>query len=334
MFLGRHVVEQALVRGHDVTLFNRGRHNHELFPDVEKLRGDRDGDLGALEGRRWDAVVDPSGYVPRVVRASAELLARTVDHYTFVSSISVYADFSSPGFDESAPVATLEDEATENVEASYGALKALCERAVDEEMGGRSLSVRAGLIVGPHDPTGRFTYWVRRVAEGGEVLAPEPRDQPVQLVDARDLAAWIVEMAEGRRTGVYNATGPAEPLRFDVLLEECRAATGSDARLVWVDERFLVEQGVEPWDELPLWLAPETHPEVRGFLAAGAARAIAAGLAFRPLVTTILDTLAWDAKERATAAVACDYGVLPKPAGLSRKRERVLLDAWRRRAGT
>ena len=180
VFLGRHLVEAALARGHAVTLFNRGQHNPDLFPEVERLRGDRDGDLQALEGRRWDAVVDTCGYVPRVVRASAEMLAPNVDHYTFISSISVYADTSKPGIDEQAPVGTLDDPTTEEVTGeSYGPLKALCEQAAEAAMPGRVLNIRPGLIVGPHDPTDRFTYWVRRVAEGGEVLAPGNPHAPV-----------------------------------------------------------------------------------------------------------------------------------------------------------
>jgi len=168
VFLGRHLVDAALARGHEVTLFNRGQHNPELYPDVEKLRGDRDGDLMALEGRRWDAVIDPSGYVPRIVRASAALLAPNVGHYSFISSVSVYGDTRTPGMDESTPVATMEDPTNESVQEYYGALKALCEQSVEAAMPGRALSIRAGLIVGPHDPSDRFTYWPRRVAQGGD----------------------------------------------------------------------------------------------------------------------------------------------------------------------
>ena len=292
-FVGRHVVETALERGHRVTIFNRGRTNPTLFPEVERLRGDRErGDLAALRGRTWYAVVDMSGYVPRVVRASADLLADAVEHYTFVSSCSVYADYSRPGTSESDPVATVEDERTEDVARHYGALKALCERTAEEAMPARVLSVRAGLVVGPHDPTGRFTYWVHRIARGGHVLTPEPRDQPVQFVDARDLAAWRLDIAADRRGGVFNATGPEAPLTMERLLEAIRDATGADARFVWVDEDALLANGVEPWSELPLWIAPRANPSDAYFLAIDTAEALAAGLRFRPLAETVTDTLA------------------------------------------
>ncbi|PYS75915.1 MAG: epimerase, partial [Acidobacteria bacterium] len=202
-FLGRHLVASALARGDEVTLFNRGLHNTEIFPEVEKLRGERDGGLDALRGRRWDAVVDTSGYVPRVVRASAELLADSVGLYVFVSSVSVYADFSQPT-DEGSPTATLEDESVEDLTGeAYGALKALCERAVEEVMPGRVLAARAGLIVGPFDPTVRFSYWTERIARGGEVLAPAPPRRQVQFIDARDLSEWILRMAQSRSAGVF-----------------------------------------------------------------------------------------------------------------------------------
>ncbi len=315
LFLGRHLVEAALARGHEVTLFNRGQTNPELFPEVENLRGDRDGDLSALNGRSWDCVIDTSARVPRWVRTSAELLADRVEHYTFVSSCSVYADTSRPGTDERAPVHTLEDETVEEIASAetYGALKALCERAAEETLPGRVLSVRAGLIVGPYDDSGRFTYWVHRIARAGDVLAPEPRDQPVQLIHARDLADWIVGMAETRRVGVFNATGPEKPLTMERLLEACRDATGSDARLVWMDEQALVDQGVEAWSDLPLWLAPGVNRDSAGFLAVDVSKAFAAGLRFRPLEQIVRDTL-----EQAET----------KPeAGLDPVRERALLPA-------
>lgn len=294
LFLGRHLVETGLERGHDVTLFNRGHTGPDLFPEVEKLKGDRAaGDLEALRGRRWDAVVDTSARVPRWVRDAAGLLAGAVEHYTFVSSISVYADTRSPGTDEAAPVHTLADETVEDITSAevYGALKVLCERAAEKAMPGRVLSARAGLIVGPYDPTGRFTYWVHRIARGGDVLAPEPRDQTVQLVHGRDLADWILDMAERREAGVFNATGPERPLTMEGLLEAIRKASGTDARLTWADERFLVESGVEEWSELPLWLAPGANPDSASFMAVDVRKALAAGLRFRPLAATIRDTL-------------------------------------------
>src|SRR5918912_126437 len=291
-FLGRHLVESALARGDEVTLFNRGQHNPEIFPEVEKLRGDRDGGLDALRGRRWDAVVDTSGYVPRVVRASAELLAVAVEFYAFVSSMSVYADFGGPN-DEDSPLATIADETVEEVTGeTYGALKALCERAAEEAMPGRVLVARAGLIVGPYDPTGRFTYWTERVARGGEVLAPAPPERQVQFIDARDLSEWILRMAEARRAGVFNASGPDYVLTMGRFLEGCREATSSDARFTWVGEQFLLEKGVQPWGELPLWI-PESDEKHRCFLAENCDKAAASGLTFRPLAETVRDTLAW-----------------------------------------
>jgi 2'-hydroxyisoflavone reductase len=332
IFLGRHVVEAALARGNAVTTFNRGRHPDTLPADVERLHGDRDGGLDALAGREWDTVVDTSGYFPRIVRASAERLADRVGHYVFVSSASVYADTSRPGVDESAPMQEIGPDAAEELSSpeAYGGFKARCEAAVEEVLPGRALSVRAGLIVGPHDPTNRFTYWVTRLARGGDVLAPEPRDQSVQLVDGRDLAAWMLDAAERRIGGVLNATGPERPLTFERFLEELRAAVGPDARLAWADERFLLKAGVEPWQELPLWLAPGANPGDAGFLALDVSQAIAARLGFRPLAETARDTLAW--AEAAPAAQEKDVGIRMAPAGLDAARERELLEAWRREA--
>ncbi|MFZ0544031.1 MAG: NAD-dependent epimerase/dehydratase family protein, partial [Candidatus Promineifilaceae bacterium] len=232
VFLGRHIVDVALQRGHEVTLFNRGQHNADLYPDVEKLRGNRDGDLAALKGRTWDAVVDTCGYFPRIVRDSAELLADAVEHYTFISSISVYADNVRPGIDENYPVAQLEDESVEEVTGgTYGGLKALCEQAAESAMPGRVLNVRSGLIVGPNDPTDRFTYWVCRVAQGGEVLAPVEPEVAVQVIDVRDQAQWILDMAEARQAGVYNVTGPDYTLTFGELFRTTQQVSSSDAAL-------------------------------------------------------------------------------------------------------
>jgi 2'-hydroxyisoflavone reductase len=319
-FLGRAVVEAALAGGHDVSIFTRGRTNPDLFPQVERLRGDRDGDLRALEGGRWEAVVDTSGYVPRVVRDSAELLRDRVGHYTFVSSGSVYADHSRRN-DESSALEELEDPASEDVERDYGGLKAACERVVTETYGERGLVVRAGLIVGPHDPTGRFTYWPARLARGGDVLAPEPRDTRLQLVDVRDLAGWIVRVAEAGRGGVYNAVGPEPRPTMEELLETCRAVGNPSARLVWVDHGFLVERGVDEWMELPLWIAA---PEYGAFMDVDVARAVAAGLTFRPLAETVRATLEW--------ARADERGGLRDGAGLAPEREAELLTEWRARA--
>jgi 2'-hydroxyisoflavone reductase len=288
-FLGRHAVDAALAQGHDVTIFTRGQTNADLFPEVEHLVGDRDGELEALRGREWDGVVDTSGYVPRVAQQSAELLRDATQRYVFVSSISVYANPSQP-LDEGSPVAQLEDPQSENVEADYGALKAAVEDVVTDVFDERGTNVRAGLLVGPYDPTERFTYWPRRLAEGGEVLAPGDPSAPVQFVDARDLAAWLVHLAEHGPGGTFNATGPAEPLLLGELLERVIATVGSEARLTWVDDRTLLDAEVGPWMELPLWLPGDEHS---GMMSAEIRRALDAGLRFRPVEDTVRDTLAW-----------------------------------------
>ncbi len=315
VFLGRHLVPAALARGHRVTLFNRGQHNADLFPEVEKLRGDRNRDLAVLAGRRWDACVDTCGYLPRQVRASAEALAGAVDHYTFVSSISVYADSAEPSLDESAPVGRLDDPGVETIDGhTYGPLKALCEEAAEAALPGRVLNVRPGLIVGPHDPSDRFTYWPVRVARGGAFAAPAEPDFPVQVIDARDLAEWIVRMIESGGTGVYNATGPAYPLTMGEVIETCRAAAAGDARPVWIGEDLLAAHQVGAYVEMPLWIPAAFG----GLTAVDIGKARAAGLAFRPLAETVRDTLAW-----ATARQA-DYAMR---AGLSAEREAELLEA-------
>jgi 2'-hydroxyisoflavone reductase len=315
-FLGRHLVEAALGNGHRVTLFTRGITAPELFPEVETIEGDREADLSSLSGRRWDAAIDTCGYVPRVVRASAKTLAEAVDHYTFVSSISVYPDDIVPGADEESPVQELPDPRVEEVTGeTYGGLKALCERAVEEEMPWRVFNVRPGLISGPHDPTDRFTYWPRRIDAGGEVLAPDRPERVVQFIDVRDLAAWIIEMAAERRTGTFNATGPDHKLEMGQLLEACKAV-GGDAELIWVSEDFLEEHGVEPFTELPLWVPRKNA----ALLDIDCGRAIEAGLTFRSLSETIEDVLEWDRARPVDTESA---------AGLTPEREQELLRAWR-----
>jgi nucleoside-diphosphate-sugar epimerase len=280
-FLGRALVEDALAHGHEVTLFNRGQTNPELFPQVERITGDRDGGLDALEGRTWDAVIDTCGYFPRIVRASAEALRDAVGTYVFISTISVYADLSKP-VDESSPLGTIEDETVEEFGdefQNYGPLKALCEEAVQDVYGDRALIIRPGFIVGPHDPTDRFTYWPVRVARGGPMVAPGPPEREFQFVDVRDLAAWIVRMIEEGRTGAFNVTN--EGVRLVDLL------AGGD--VVWASEEQLVDFGVEQ-GELPFWTA---EPEYAALHEADVSAAIAAGLTFRPHEETSRDTLAW-----------------------------------------
>ncbi len=317
-FLGRHLVEEGLRRGEEITVFTRGLTNPDAYPDIEKLRGDRDGDLSALKGRRWDVVVDTSGYVPRLVRDSARLLAGAVEHYSFISSISVYAAVDTPGMDEDAPVATLEDPSVEEITGgTYGGLKALCEEAVKEEVPDGVLIVRPGLIAGRYDPTDRFTYWPHRVAAGGEVLAPgEPAD-PVQIIDARDLASWVLDCAARRLTGTFNATGPSQPLTIGDVVSVSKDVSGSDASFTWVPATFLELHEVQPWIDMPAWI-PDTD-EYRGFSRVDVSRALAAGLTFRPLAATVRDTLDW------AATFPPDH---EWRAGLSKERERAVLDAW------
>jgi 2'-hydroxyisoflavone reductase len=282
-------------------MFNRGWHNADLYPQVEKLRGNRATDLSALKGKKWDVAFDTCGYVPGVVRKSAEFLRDAVEHYTFVSSCSVYGSFDPNGSDETSPVAQITEEQIQEAERldtgeratavnygeAYGGLKFLCERAAEEVMPNRVLNVRAGLIIGEYDSVARFTYWTRRVAKGGQVLAPGKPNRRVRLIDARDLSEWIIEMAENRCAGTYNATGAEDGLTFGKMLDEIRRVSGSDAEFVWASEEFLEKQKIEAWTEMPLWVPEEYNAifEVKND------KAIAAGLKFRPLAETIKRTL-------------------------------------------
>jgi 2'-hydroxyisoflavone reductase len=307
-FLGRATVDAALARGYELTLFNRGRTNPDLYPDVETIHGDRTEDLIGLEAREWDAVLDMATFLPRVVRLSVDALRGRVGRYVYVSSISAYADFTVAPV-EGAAVAELADPNSESLD-DYGALKAACERIVADAYGDAALIVRPGLIVGPHDPTDRFTYWPRRIAAGGRVLAPAPPDAPVQFIDVRDLGQWIVQATEGGESGVFNATG--EPTTLAGLLDACQAVSGP-VDVVWVPSEKLVEAGVGEWMELPLWIAA---PEFAAMQRADVSKAMQAGLTFRPLAETIADTLAWDAHRESPVA----EGV-----GLTPERERELL---------
>ena len=270
VFLGRHVVDAALAGGHDVTVFSRGRSGSAPPDDVEWVKGDRDGELGRLGARSWDAVVDTSGYLPRVV---AQSVALDCGHYTFVSSGNVYADLSVRGIAEDAPLASLPDDHGDDVSEHYGPLKAACEALLPAG----ALIVRSGLICGAHDSTGRFTYWAERVARGGVALAPGPVDQPMQLIDARDQAEWIIRCAETGVGGAFNVTGVRSTLGA-VL-----SSIPGEAELRWVDGDWLLEQGVEPWSDLPLWLP---LPELQGLADMNVDKAVAAGLTFRPVAET------------------------------------------------
>ena len=317
-FLGPAVVDAARKSGWKISLFNRGKSNPGLFPDLEHLSGDRNGDLKSLEGRSWDAVVDTSGYFPRQVKDSAGLLAPRVKQYVFISSISVFADLSRPGVDENGAVGELKDPNADKItEGNYGPLKAACERAAEAAMPGRVTNVRPGLIVGPDDGTDRFTYWPVRVARGGEVLAPNRREDAVQFIDVRDLGSWIVKCLDAKTSGVFNATG--HPLPVGALLDTCRTVSGSDAKFTWVDAAFLETQKVSAWSDLPCWLPPTG--EDAGGNEVSNARAVGKGLTFRPLKDTCKDTLAW-------------WKTLPAErqaklkSGLTKEREAAVLAAW------
>ena len=319
-FLGRHFTDAALERGHEVVHFNRGQTAPGLFADVETVVGDREHDLDRLAGQAFDAVVDTSGYHPAAVRASAEALSSSTGHYTFVSTCSVYADVSRPGVNETAAVATIprSELPTADRTTHYGALKALCEQVVADAFPDGAFLPRPGLIVGPHDPSGRFSYWPHRIARGGETLAPEPRDARVQVIDARDLASWLLASAEAGRTGTFNAVGPRKSLTFGELLSACREAGSSDAEITWVEENFLLEAGVEPWTELPLWI-PAAWEDAAGFGAIDGTRALKAGLQLRPLGETLADTLS-----------EADWA---RGSSLTAQREAELLEAWHGRNG-
>jgi 2'-hydroxyisoflavone reductase len=308
-FLGRATADAALARGHDVTFFNRGKTNPELYPEVERIVGDRGGELDELRrARRWDAVIDTSGYLPGAVRASAEALADS-GLYCLVSSISVYADFSRTN-DEDSTLAELGDLSDDEVtDESYGPLKALCEHAVRQVFETRSLVVRPGLIAGPHDPTGRFTYWPHRLARGGEVLAPAPPERLTQLIDVRDLGEWMVTLCERGASGTFNATHTG--FAWSELVEACKAASESDAVVTWVPDAFLLEHEVREWMELPVWIA---DPTMAGAVEANVERAVEAGLTFRTL--------------EETARAALEDADTTEVAGLTPTREAELLAAW------
>jgi 2'-hydroxyisoflavone reductase len=367
-FLGPKTVAAAVARGHEVTIFNRGR-REKLLPlevKVEHLYGNRDPDLPAddergpdgkllhpdaaprgleqLAGRRWDVVIDNSGYFPRMVSASAGMLARQADRYIYISSISAYDENPPAGGDESTRLATLADPSVETMGASfenYGGLKAACERAAAAAFPGRTAIVRPGYIVGPGDPTDRFTYWPARIARGGEVLAPGSPDDPLQWIDVRDLADWLVTLAEHGTAGTFNAIGPDHPARWGDVLQACVDAAAGDARLVWVPATWLEQNGMGGEDSFPIWVAPVD--KFAGFHRWSNARARAAGLTFRPIADTVKAILAWYPGEverrvrvtRELAEAARAKGQPPPAgdpaalrAGPSRDQEQDLLTRW------
>src|SRR6266511_4101391 len=296
-FTGPYQVRYALSRGHKVTTFNRGKtHPGELPKEVEQLIGDRNGQLDVLRDRQWDVAIDNPTTLPAWVRDAAQILKGNVQLDVFISTISVYAD-TSKGVDETAPLARYEgtDPYKETLQAmkasgykTYGPLKALSEQEAEKWFPEKTLIIRPGLIVGPRDETDRFTYWPVRVERAGEVLAPGTPNDPVQFIDARDLAEWTIRMAENRETGIYNATGPAKPLGMGGMLDQIKAALKSNTTFTWVTEDFLTRQKVEPWSDMPVWTGKES-----GVARAKIDRALSKGLTFRPLAETARDTLAW-----------------------------------------
>jgi 2'-hydroxyisoflavone reductase len=330
-FTGPYQVRYALSRGHKVTTFNRGKtHPGELPNEVEQLIGDRNGKLDALKDRQWDAVIDNPTTLPAWVRDAAQILQSNVERYVFISTVSVYGEVKS-GPDENATTEKYEgaDPYKETLEAmkaggfkTYGPLKALSEREAEKWFPGKTLIIRPGLIVGPRDETDRFTYWPVRIDRGGEVLAPGSPDDPVQFIDARDLAEWTIRMVETLETGVYNATGPAKPLGIGGMLDGIKAALKPDAKFTWVSEEFLTEQKVQPWSDMSVWTGKDS-----GVARAKIDRALSKGLTFRPLAETARDTLAW-------------FKSLPQDrqsklrAGLTPKREAEVLAAWKKKEMT
>lgn len=323
-FLGPAIVRAAQARGHEVTLFNRDKTNKTLFPDVARLKGNRDPKLDeglkALETGTWDVCFDDCGYVPRIVAASASMLAPRVGHYVYVSSISAYASTEKEGVDESAPLGTMPDPSVEDMGkdyANYGPLKALCEQAAERAFPGRCTNVRPGYIVGPEDRTDRFTYWPVRAERGGDMLAPGMPSDPVQIIDVRDLGEWMVRVAESKTVGAFNACGPTTRLGWGEMLAACKAASTNDTKLVWVDAAFLAKQeGID----MTIWSPYEG--KTKGDHMVSNAAAVRAGLTFRPIAVTAKDTLAW-------------FHTLPDErraklkAGLSAEKEAEILKAFR-----
>ncbi|WP_339145542.1 MULTISPECIES: SDR family oxidoreductase [unclassified Sutcliffiella] len=332
-FLGRFIVEEALVQGHEVTLFNRGNHP-DLFPQVECIVGDRNKDLSLLETGKWDVAIDTCGFTPKALRESTRVLADKVDHYTFISSISVYKDWIPSNLTEDYPVQSLTakeiDEigygTQEQINAHYGALKAESECAAEENMPDKVLHVRSGLLVGPYDYSDRFSYWVNRIADGGEILAPGRKERTIQFIDARDMALWILKMADEKVTGTFNVTGPTTPLTMEDFLTTCKKVTGSEVDFVWAEEGFLLEQHVAPWTEMPLWI-PEEHPLVEGnepWRGAGSIsieKAVQHRLEVRSVEETVKDVLHWETSRKEEE----------RKAGIHREKEQQVLDAWKTR---
>lgn len=313
-FVGRHIVDAALAHGHEVTLFHRGQSNPDLFPNVEAIHGDRDGGLDALGDRTWDAVIDTCGYHPRIVKQSAEYLRDKVKTYCFISTISVYTEGQGKASFEDAELIRFEKapESEEITGETYGGFKVLCEDEVNAACPGTALIVRPGLVIGPWDSTDRFTYWVDRFQRFDDVLVPDSKDQEVQFIDARDLAAFTIHLVETGATGAFNADGPEKRMTFSETVEICQREAGGSGQPVLVDESFLLEQEVKPWADLPLWVP--SSPE-GGLVMVEIEKGLAAGLTIRPLAETVRDLAAWNAERGAEVLKA----------GMSRVRELELL---------
>jgi 2'-hydroxyisoflavone reductase len=310
-------VEAALQRGHEVTLFNRGRTETGLFANIERIVGDRFESLDKLVGRKWDVVIDTSAYVPRAVTKSCDALKSSCESYAYISTGSVYKDKNKVGINEDHETLVPKDpDSLEWSDETYGEMKSGCEVVVQKTFAKRALIIRPGVVVGPYDPTDRFTYWPVRVKEGGVVLAPSTPDRPVQFIDGRDLGEWTIKLIEAKATGVFNAIGPDYRLTMSKLLNECKTITNSDAEFVWVSDQQLLQHNVEPWSELPFWI-PEDSDSV-GMALRDNRKAIKAGLTFRALPETIADTLEWWQREKARSA---------QKAGISREREAEILSA-------
>lgn len=329
-FTGPEQVEYAIKRGHEVTLINRNKTRPDFFKGrVEQLIGDLGGDMSALKGRKFDVVIDNPTTAPAWVRNVAQYMKGNTSHYIFISTLSVYPDNSHPGADETDKLTPLPEGldpyAVPGSEARtyYGALKTESEAEVRRQYPDAFTIIRPGLIVGPLDPTDRFTYWPYRIDKGGEVLVPGDGNDPVQFIDARDLAEWTIRMAENRELGIYNAMGPAKPMTMREMVEGIRSAIGSKATFTWVPAEFLRAHGVQQWKHMPVWIAP--RPQSLGFSARSNARAIAKGLTFRPLAVTARDTLAWNKTRPPEQLDALSKGVLN---GLAADKEAEVLAAW------
>jgi 2'-hydroxyisoflavone reductase len=323
-FLGPAIVQSALDRGHEVTLFNRGRTNPGLFPGLERIRGDRDPerpDLGGLAGeRRWDAVIDVWPSNPHTVARTAALLKDRTDRYLFISTIVAYRDLKPAGVAEDAP---LFDDVTDAA-SWYEFDKANSERAVDQIYGPRATVLRPPILAGYRQDSDTFRFWAARIARGGEVLAPGDGRDPVQFTDVKDVGAFAVEAVERGLAGPYNVVGPERRTSMRALLEGMNAACGNRARLVWVPDAFLAAQGVRFWSDLPMYL-PVARVRKPGFMQVSNARALAAGLRLRPLADTVADELKWFA----AAFPGREFGVAPSDKGMDRARELRVLEAWK-----